>query len=201
MGYYIRVLSTSADCVPSSELSSEFEKRNLRATLSGVVDTNGDWEQLVLEHSDGQPIASIERNVVQPGSLGAEEISEFSVEVMDCQPAEAATWLCDYFTRVRCIYAFQLLDGTDHRNGWEILAAIKNHIWTAAPSILQADREGFTNEDGYHILWQFSDEVEGDWWMGVLQDGAWQHFQMDLGNRIQRDAFRQGQIPIDAKRA
>ena len=116
------------------------------------------------------------------------------------RPAEAATWLCDFFTRVRCIYAFQILDGTDHKNGWEILAAIKNHIWTAAPSILQADREGFTNEDGYHILWQFSDEVEGDWWMGVLQDGAWQHFQMDLGNRIQRDAFRQGQIPIDAKR-
>jgi hypothetical protein len=109
--------------------------------------------------------------------------------------------LIDYFPKIQCIYAFQLLGGTDHKNGWEILGAIKTLIWSGAPSILQADAEGFSNEDGYHVLWQFSDSVEGDWWMGVLQEGQWKHFQMDLGNRKQRDAFFQGQIPDAAKLA
>lgn len=47
-----------------------------------------------------------------------------------------------YFPRVRCIYAFQVLSGSDYKNSWEILDAVKNHIWSAAPSILQADNEG-----------------------------------------------------------
>jgi hypothetical protein len=107
--------------------------------------------------------------------------------------------LLNYFPGVRCIYAFQVLSGTYQRNGWEILGAVKNRIWSAAPSILQADNEGFSNEEGYHILWQFSDSVEGDWWMAVLHDGQWNPFRMDLGNRNQRESFFRGQIPNDAK--
>jgi hypothetical protein len=93
----------------------------------------------------------------------------------------------------------QVLSGTDHKNGWEILEAVKNRIWKAAPSILQADHEGFSNEEGYHILWQFSDSVDGDWWMAVFQNGQWHSFQMDLGNQEQRESFFQGQIPDGAK--
>jgi hypothetical protein len=85
-------------------------------------------------------------------------------------------------------------------NGWDILAAVKNGIWSAAPSILQADNEGFSNEGGYHILWQFNDLVEGNWWMGVLSNGQWKHFEMDLGNRKHRESFLRGQIPDDVKR-
>jgi hypothetical protein len=87
------------------------------------------------------------------------------------------------------------LSGTDHKNGWEILGAVKDRIWSFAPSIMQADREGFSNEDGYHILWQFSESVDGAWWMGVLRDNKWVHFQMDLGDRKHREAFFRGEIP------
>ena len=66
---------------------------------------------------------------------------------------------------------------------------------------MQADREGFSNEDGYHILWQFSESAKGDWWMGVLRDGSWTHFQMDLGNLKQRESFFQGLVPDGAKLA
>jgi hypothetical protein len=31
--------------------------------------------------------------------------------------------------------------------------------------------------------------------MGVLRDGEWVHFQMDLGNRKHRAAFRRGEVP------
>ena len=160
MGYYVRVLSTSSDCIPLSVLQSTLEKDKLRATLSTDDGASDDWTQLILSHADGREIASIERNLVQDGSLGSDELAEFADEMADRKPSNAAQWLLDYFPRVRCIYAFQVLSGTDHKNGWEILDAVKNRIWSCAPSILQADNEGFTNEDGYHVLWQFSDSVD-----------------------------------------
>jgi len=74
-------------------------------------------------------------------------------------------------------------------------------LWGFAPSVIQADGEGFTNEDGYHILWQFSDSVSGSWWMGVLQGGEWKHFQMELANHQHREAFFRGEIPKGVKTA
>src|SRR5687768_6608495 len=198
MGYYVRVLSTSTDCVSLSELQATIKKEKLRATLSADAGPE-DWEQLILSHADGRAIASIERNLVEEGSLGSDELAEFAEEVAECKPVNAAQWLLEYFHRIRCIYAFQVLSGTDHLNGWEILEAVKNRIRTAAPSILQADNEGFSNEEGYHILWQFSDSVDGDWWMAALQDGRWKRFEMDLGNPKHRESFFQGQIPDGAK--
>jgi hypothetical protein len=195
MGYYVRVLCTSPDCISLSALQSTLQKNKLRATISAEDGASDDWSQLILSHADGCEIASIERNLVHEGTLGSDELAAFADEVAHCKPANAAKWLLDYFSRVRCIYAFQVLSGTDHKNGWEILGAVKNRIWSSAPSILQADQEGFSNEDGYHILWQFGDSVNGDWWMGVLRDGQWKHFQMDLGNSKHREAFSEGRIP------
>src|SRR6185503_4195299 len=103
MGYYIRVLSTSADCVPLHSLQTRIEKRNLGATLSAEQVGSGDWTQLVLSHADGREIAAIERNLVEEGSLGSDELAEFVEEVAECKPVSAAQWLIDYFHRIRCI--------------------------------------------------------------------------------------------------
>ncbi len=60
---------------------------------------------------------------------------------------------------------------------------------------MQADGEGFSNEDGDHVLWQFSEDVSGLWWMAVYREGAWCPFQMDLGNAEHRSAFFEGRVP------
>ena len=199
MPYYIRVLSTSADSISLSKLQSAIERDSLQAMLSAEEGADEDWTQLILRHSDGREIAVIERDLVEEGSLGSEELAEFADEVAECKPANAARWLLDYFPRVQCIYAFQVLSGSDYKNGWDILGAVKTHIWSAAPSIVQADNEGFSNEEGYHILWQFSDSVDGTSWMAVMKEGQWNPFEMDLGDHKQREAFLQGQIPKGAK--
>jgi hypothetical protein len=156
MPYYVRVMSTAADCVPFRNLLAALDatKHHARLTLDGG--TEGDWSRILLEHADGTYIALIERNPVQPGSLAEEELQEFSAEIEDCRPASGRDWLRQFLPRVRCIYACQLLGGTDHKNGWQIFGRMKDAIWSFAPAINQADGEGFSNEDGYHILWQFS---------------------------------------------
>ena len=48
----------------------------------------------------------------------------------------------------------------------------------------------------YHILWQFSDDVEGLWRMALLNDdGSWTRFEMELGNAAHRRSFLEGRVP------
>jgi hypothetical protein len=195
VGYYIRILSPTDQCVPFAELQASLASDAPAATLGVESGSETDWDQVVLSHPDGTEIAIVERNPVNEGSLGSEELQEFREEIADCAPATAVAWLSDYFSQVRTIYAFQILSGTESDGGWDILGALKEAILERAGGIVQADGEGYSNEDGYHILWQLSDSVSRSWWMGVLRDGSWVHFEMDLGDPDHRQSFLKGQVP------
>jgi hypothetical protein len=159
------------------------------------------WDQLVIANSAGLEICVIERNEISTGSLVEQEIAEFKAEITACLPSSAANWLRSYLESVRTIYAFQVLSGTYAEDGWDILGLAKEAVTSSVGGIVQADNEGFTNEEGYHILWQFSDHVSGEWWMAVLKDGRWQKFKMDLGSQVHRAAFSAGEIPSGVERA
>jgi hypothetical protein len=195
MGYYIRVLGTKDVPLPIATLraclpvDSEVE----------LIEENSDqaaWVQSILRHKDGTEIAVVERNPVILGELGADEIGEFVDEVQDAQPASASKWLVEYLSRVAVIYAFQLLSGTDIKGGWTAVHALQSYIRKQVGGIFQADMEGFSNEQGQHILWQFNEDVGGVWDMAVLdRDGKWVAFTMDLGNLEHRQAFLDGRVP------
>ncbi len=201
MGYYTRVLTRRSACPSLSELTRVLAEENLGGLLSGDEEDSADWTNLSLSHAHDECIASIERNVVAPGTLGAAEVAELVDHLNHCKPTSAAAWLRDYLPSVRTIYAFQHLSGTDTMQGDEMLRAVRNHIWSLGDAIVQADGEGFSNEDGYHILWQFHDSVKGPWHMAVLRDGHWVRFEMNLGSRSQRKAFLAGEVPRGARLA
>jgi len=197
MGYYTRVLATLEDCNSLALLSDALEESGSRASLEIGEGDAVDWDLLLLKHENGADIASIERNLVSEGSLAQEELREFTAELAEAKPASGARWLRTFFPRVRCVYTFQHLGGTRLKGGFEALTTVRNSIWSRGSAIFQADGEGFSNEEGYHILWQFADPVDGKWWVAVQEKGKWTHFQMDLGNPEHRDAFCRGKVPPD----
>ena len=197
MGYYTRVLATLEDCNSIALLSDALEETGSRASLEIGEGTEVDWRMLLLKHENGAEIASIERNLVSQGSLAELELREFDEECESAMPPSAAKWLRSYFPEVRCVYTFQHLSGTRFKGGFEALTTVRNSIWSRGPAIFQADGEGFSNEEGYHILWQFTEPVDGKWWVAVLQKGKWTRFRMDLGNQEHRDAFCLGKVPTD----
>jgi hypothetical protein len=194
MGYYTRVLSKRADFPTLAELQAVLATSRPDVELEGDDEGPG-WTELVLSHRDEPEIAVIERNAITEGSLGASEIGEMLEEIRGGQPASAARWLASYLSEVKTIYAFQHLSGTDTRQGDEALRLISEAIWGRGQAILQADGEGFSNEDGHHILWQFSDTVSGPWSMAVLEGDRWVQFEMDLDNQAHRAAFLAGRVP------
>ena len=150
-------------------------------------------------NSEGEELMQIERNLVIEGELGQEELEEFREDIKDCKPNSAVKWLDKYFDNVKVIYAFQLLNAAMEDQNFEVVGSIKATIWNKLGGLLQADNEGFSNEDGYHILWQFVDNVTGDWNMAVKNIfGKWTNFKMDLGDKKQREEFWLGKVPKNA---
>ena len=200
MGYYIRVLGTSDPNIHIDELISGLTNEGLTATFDIDQNESADnWTVIGVSNSNGDDLIQIERNPVKDGELGKEEIEEFKEGIKEYKPNSAVKWLDKYFDNVKVIYAFQLLNASMEDENFPIVGSIKSTIWSKVGGILQADNEGFSNEDGYHILWQFSDDVTGEWNMAVKNFfGKWTSFTMDLGDKKQREEFWAGNVPKNA---
>lgn len=195
MGYYIRVLALKDDPIPLQEIKDHLSEAELSINIEVEDGNDTQWNQILLKHDEELPIAVIERNPTNE-ELGEEEIQEFLEEIEDYKPNSAVKWLKSFLPKVKVVYAFQILSGADESESWEAIREIQGLIWNKLGGIFQADGEGFSNEDGYHILWQFSDTVKGPWNMAVRKTfGGWAAFEMDLGDIEQRQAFWNGKVP------
>ncbi|MGD0730717.1 MAG: hypothetical protein ABR956_05595 [Terracidiphilus sp.] len=197
MPHYTRVLSKDEKFPDFEELADFIRAEHPQFKLTLEEGNEDEWESLLLSGRDDVEVAVIERNPVFDGSLGQDEVAELIEDIHDCKPESGVAWLTEFLGEVRSMYAFQHLQGDDTEEGSNVLHALRSKIWERGDAIIQADQEGFTNEEGYHIVWQFSDSVSGPWNMGILQDGTWYHFEMDLGDPEHRAAFQSGEIPSD----
>lgn len=197
MAYYTRVLSKQEEFPSFDELAELIRTEHPDCKLTIEEGDEEDWEVLLLSGDDEVEIALIERNPVSDGSVGQDEIADMVEDTQDCKPETGVAWLHDFLAEVRTVYAFQHLLGADSEEGSVALHALRSFLWERGGAIIQADLEGFTNEEGHHIVWQFSDSVSGPWSMAVLQEGSWHHFDMDLGDPEHREAFLNGEVPPD----
>lgn len=201
MPYYIRILGTSDYNIHLDEIISQLEDHGLSAKFNiDKNETSDNWTVIDISNLNNEYLMQIERNTTNKG-VGKEEIEEFKEEILEYMPVSASKWLYKYLDKVKVIYAFQLLNGSMKEENFPIVETIKSVIWSKVGGIFQADNEGFSNENGYHILWQFSDDVTGEWNMAVKNFfGGWTNFTMDLGDEIQRKEFLEGKVPKNAKK-
>lgn len=200
MGYCIRVFAISDAAVSVDALRLRLQYAELPARIKIEIGREESWSHLVIQHPDGVEIATLEADPAGPGSDGAEELARFAAEARTHQPASAAAWLTEALPRTQAIYTFQILDGANRPRGWSVLHELQGEIWRALGGLLHADGEGFSNLEGFHILWEFPDDVIGRRKMAVLNAaGRWDAFEMDLADPEQRAAFLAGQVPGGAR--
>lgn len=199
MESFVRILTKNQDEIAVDKIKACLEDFNVSLDFK-LIDENT-WSQFLVLQEEQSPAFIVERIIVEPESPGAIEIEELSQEILDCKPKSAVEWLTEYMKEVRVIYSFQLLEGIDNNKGWEILSELQDMLWKSLGGVFQADGEGFSNEEGYHILWQFGEGVSGQWNMAVLEpNGKWKNFEMDLSNKKQVKDFFQGKVPSGATR-
>ena len=197
MSYFTRVLSKDEEIPSFEELAKLIRAEHPEYRLTIEEGNEEGWDTLLLSGIDEVEVALIERNPVMDGSAGQDEVADFIEDIQDCKPKSGVQWLENYLASVKTVYAIRHLQGSETDEGSNALHAVRSALWERGDAIIQADGEGFTNEDGYHIVWQFSDSISGRWKMGVLQDGVWRHFSMDLGDPDHRAAFLKGTVPDD----
>jgi hypothetical protein len=195
--YYTRVLSKDAEFPAFEDLAEFISSNHSDYKLTVEEGTEEEWESLLLSGNDEVEVAVLERNPVSTGSVGEDQIADFLEETADAKPETGVAWLHEFLVEVKTVYAFQHLHGSETVDGSNALHGLRSHLFERGDTILQADGEGFTNEEGFHIVWQFSDTVTGPWNMAVLQDGTWHQFKMDLGDPDHREAFLNGEVPGD----
>lgn len=192
MPYYVRVLSTASAALSTESIQSAVKSESLTAELEVSSSRfGGDWDQVVVSDAD-RPICCIDRVV---GEVARELLEELASEIEGCEPASAALWLLSYLKKIKTIYSIQVLRGAHENNGWDLIEAIQIEICGFAPAITQADNEGYYNEDGFQVLWQFVEDQEGWWWVAVLRNEKWVTVRIDLGNSVHREAFLRGEVP------
>ena len=197
MPYYTRVLSKDEGFPSIEELVEVLRAAHPDYKLTLESGEEDEWESLLLWSVDEVEVAVLERNPVFDGSVGQDEIADFVEELRDCRPESGVEWLSEYLADVKTVYAFQHLQGAEMVDGGNALHALRSALWERGDAIIQADGEGFTNEEGFHIVWQFSEDVSGPWNMGVWKDDVWHQFKMDLGDPEHRAAFLAGEVPED----
>ena len=202
MGYFIRVLGLNDIDIHLDELSAALKTAGLKAAFQlGESCEPRKWSMLEVRAEHGTRLIQIERNRVVPGKLAQQELDEFREIIREHQPLSAVQWLDNYIGRINVVYAFRILDAALLDDNFEIVSVVKTEIWGRTGGLLQNDQEGFSNDNGDHILWQFPDDVTGDKYCAVLDDkGSWQRFRMDLGDPFQRMAFWAGEVPQMAVR-
>lgn len=201
MPYYIRILGTSDYKIHLNEIISLLKDHGLSAKFDiDKNETPDNWTVIDVSNLNDEYLMQIERNTTNKG-VGKEEIEEFKDEILEYKPFSASKWLYKFLDKVKVIYTFQLLNASMKEENFSIVETIKSVIWSKVGGIFQADNEGFSNENGYHILWQFSDDVTGEWNMAVKNFfGGWTNFTMDLGDEMQRKEFLAGKVPKNAKK-
>ena len=202
MSYYIRILGTENPDVHLDEIIESLDSEGLTVKLGILKSERPEkWTYLELRNEKEEVLAVVERDTVKEGAIGKEELDEFKQTILDFQPVTAARWLSEFFERVQVIYAFRLMPIGMEDDNYPIITSTQSYIWQKVKGILQADEEGFSNEEGYHILWQFPDDVDGSWNCAVLNpDGKWENFSMDLADKQQQKAFKDGVVPAGARR-
>jgi hypothetical protein len=198
MPSHIRVLAESDQRPSLAELRTVLGPQIEIAVKDG---SEQQWSQLLLRHKDGPEIAIIDRDLVAPGELGSREIEELVTEMDGATPPRNAEWLKHYLSHVKVVYTMQPLSGTQVRDGMSAVLRGQAYFWKKFGGILQADNEGFSNREGYHVLWQFHGPQQGELEAAVMNgDGTWSGFVMDMGDPEQVAAFRRGEVPPGAIR-
>ncbi|MFZ4122228.1 MAG: hypothetical protein ACOYKM_11260 [Caulobacterales bacterium] len=206
MGYFIRLLTPSTHVPSLGQLQDDLDELGFDGVTFAVEDSDADdtkvaWRFLRVFDEDGYPVCDISRDVLGEGDMVQEELADFRAELKDALPKNAARWAREQLEQVKSIYAVQILatDSDDDESEDSLPSVLLALLQGYLGGMIQGDGEGFSNDDGALVVWQFSDDAQGEWLAAVMDgQGSWTPFMMDIGEPAHRAAFQEGRVPVGA---
>lgn len=213
MAAFVRILGINDSCVDILDLSDYLEEKGL-TVLMGVPKTEktDNWTELGVYNGENECVMFVLRSIVAAGQEGGEELDRLREQLEQARPDSAAKWLGQYFENIRVIYSFDFVynnrsfpevwDLNGALNNFELADAVLKYILKHSGGIMQTDGDGYTNEAGDMILWQYEGTVSTRRNGAVLDSqGNWMSFNMDAADATQLAEFLEGKRPRNATEA
>ena len=142
--------------------------------------------------------ATIERNLVGPGTLGAEEVAEFMDTLDQGGPPSAGRWLTDYLESVRAIYAIRMYPDAmkDDPKAFETVYELRTALHRIIGGIGRWGDLGYTNDQDRLIWCRLDRNVSGMTAASMLDEfsGRWIEIEVNLDDPTEFQAFQNGEI-------
>jgi hypothetical protein len=196
MGYWMTVYSRTDEVMEVDTIRNFFDGDDV---VVEAVGEGAGWSQVTLRHpGGGRAITDVNLRV---GETAAGYAAEAIENLANAEPTVNAEWVIEFLRGVKTVYSFQILSGTGVGDGWEYVRGLQAELREVFDGIMHAGAEGFCDPEGYHLTWEFSGRVSGEWWMALYdpRTARFQRFAIELGNRAHRAAFRAGRVPDGVK--
>ncbi|RLS25283.1 MAG: hypothetical protein DWH73_02195 [Planctomycetota bacterium] len=142
--------------------------------------------------------ATIERNLVGPGTLGAEEVAEFMDTLDQGGPPSAGRWLTDYLESVRAIYAIRIYPDAmkDDPKAFETVYELRTALHRIIGGIGRWGDLGYTNDQDRLSWCRLDRNVSGMTAASMLDEfsGRWIEIEVNLDDPTEFQAFQNGEI-------
>jgi hypothetical protein len=190
MGYCVRFLTASEKVLPFQDVREQV------ATAKLVSGQDSAWDKIEISLPDGTLISVLERYPLSSEGQAQNEMALVKESLPGSYPLNAREWLKNYLFSTRVIYNFRLQAENITSRDWPLLGRIQNLLKDTLGGIIQADNEGFYNEEGNYILWQMYEGATGTIPAATLDEkGEWIPYQLRLGDARAIDRFKQGLLP------
>ncbi|MFM1803004.1 MAG: hypothetical protein RJA81_2356 [Planctomycetota bacterium] len=202
MDDYLRIITVSDREIPLIDLQKA--ARNGAVWSVDLPTSHGNYLAVGSEVLREQSVwATIERNPVGPGTLGAEEVAEFLDSLDSGGPPSASRWLSDYFESVRAIYAIRLYPDVmkDDPKAFETVYDVRTMLHRIVGGISRWGDLGYTNEQD-RLIWSPRDHrVSGITAAAMLDElsGRWIEIEVNLDSDQEYDAFLAGEVLPEMK--
>lgn len=190
MSYKVRSLTTSDRVIPFGVIQRLTERTKL------VSGSDQLWGKIEIYGAGDNLLSTLERDTIEPGNGGESTIKELRNLIHDSYPVNTREWLNKYFDSVRTIYTFNLIPDWMTKDEWPVLGGFQNFLKDSLGGIIQAEHEGYYNEDGDYILWQMYEGASGIIRAASLNEkGEWVSYSLKINSEKAVNLFKHGISP------
>ncbi|MDY0361920.1 MAG: hypothetical protein RBR08_10735 [Desulforegulaceae bacterium] len=199
MNYQTRLFCQTKKKLTSDILSSGLKNEPLAQNLLFETEKTDTHNQIIIKKNRLELIIIIELlpEKKEEDKIKLKNIIEYLEKKL---PKKNMRWVKKYISKTNIFYEFIPLSSFESDEDWEILSMIQTEAWANSRGIFQYIDEGFTNESGDLVLWDYPFSITGKR-IAAVKDFTrrWKTFEMDLESINQRKSFFEGKVPKNSK--
>jgi len=199
MNYQTRLFCQTQKLLTSDILRSGLRSEALAQNLLFETEKTDTHNQIIVKKNKLELIIIIELlpEKKEEDRIKLKSIIQYAEKKL---PKKNMKWVKKYISKTKIFYEFLPLSTFESDEDWEILSIIQTEAWANSRGIFQYSDEGFTNESGDLVLWDYPFSITGKR-IAAVKDFTrrWKTFEMDLESINQRKDFFEGKVPKNSK--